>query len=78
MIRNSDIIEIHIKLLDEGTDCWRPVRAQRLGENKYKIIGIDNYDSDNEKWEFLPGDIVCCAEKEFSDGKKGMVAIEKL
>ena len=70
----NEIVEIYIKLLDEGVDCWRPVKAQKLGENKYKIIGTDHYDPDNEKWEFLPGDIVECQQKKLSGGQKGLVA----
>jgi len=73
-----DIVEINISLLDEGVDCWRPVKAQKLGENKYKIIGIDNYDPDNEKWQFLPGDIVVCEINKFSGGETGLIAVKKL
>jgi len=71
------ICEIYISLLKEGTTVWRPVKAKKLEENKYEIIGIDNYNPDDEEWQFLPGDIVKCETRKFTEGKSGLVAIEK-
>ena len=75
------ICEIHVYLLNEGVDTWRPVKAEKLGENKFRIIGTNDYDLGDEKWEFLPGDIVRCEQKMLADGVAKvtrLVAVEKL
>lgn len=73
-----DNCEIYVYLLDEGVDAWRPVKAIKIGLNRYKIIGINNYNPDDEKWQFLPDDVVECEEKKFADGKSGLVAVRKV
>ena len=72
-----NVCEIHVYLQDEGVDVWRPVKAEKIGINKYKIIGINDYDPSNEKWQFSPGDIVECEERKFADGKSGLIAVKK-
>lgn len=57
---------IYIYLLDEGTDVWRPVEAENLGDNRYRIISINN-DPEDEKWEFQTDDIVRCEKKTLTD-----------
>ena len=46
--------EIYIKLLDEGTDVWRPILGEKKDEFIYKILSDKEYDPENEKWQFLP------------------------
>lgn len=67
--------EIYIKLLEEGTDVYRPVISQSIGENTY-VVGqkLDN----EEHWEFEPFDIVEVQEYRFQDGKTGLVAIKNV
>jgi len=72
---NNKTETIYIYLLNEGTDCWRPVTAIQIKDNIYKITGIRN---DDEEWEFITGDIVECAFKCFSDNTKALVAIRKV
>ena len=64
---------IHVLLLDEGTEVWRPVNALYEGENIFKIMSV-NEKSDDEIWEFNYGDLVHCEEKMFSSGEIGLVA----
>jgi len=56
----SPTATIYVRLLDEGTDVWRPTLGRKLGPMKYEVLPTPNYDSDDEKWEFLPGSIVLC------------------
>ena len=76
-IKNN--IEIYVYLLDEGTDVWRPVQAEKLGNNLFRIISI-NPDPDDEKWQFSTGNIVKCEERILSNSNpiKCLVAIEKI
>ena len=70
---------IYIRLLDEGVDVWRPVRAETLRGERYRIIS-ENTDPEDEKWEFKTGDVVHCVEKELMDGTKSisrLVAVSK-
>jgi hypothetical protein len=47
---------IHVRLLDEGVDVWRPVPAERLGDATYRLS--DARVPADERWSFQPGDIV--------------------
>ena len=60
---------IYVRLLDEGVDVWRPVKAEVLGGERYRIIS-ENTDPEVEKWEFKIGEVVHCTEKELMDGTK--------
>jgi hypothetical protein len=70
-----ELAEIFVELLDEGTGCWRPVAAQRLGSNLFLIVGTIPQE---EVWQFQPGQTVRCAEHTFSDGSRGLVAVERV
>jgi hypothetical protein len=59
--------EIFVALLDESVDVWRPVLADRLAEDTYRIAA-QPYDRAAEVWEFKPGDIVRCAVRRDGDG----------
>jgi hypothetical protein len=52
-------IVIYVKLLDEGIDVWRPIRARLVASNIYEILE-QTYDHDIETWEFEPGEQVVC------------------
>jgi hypothetical protein len=51
-------IEIHVQLLDEGTEVFRPTRALDLGGGRFQIQATPDYDPKLETWEFVPGSIV--------------------
>src|SRR6266487_4072193 len=70
-----ELAEIFVELLEEGVDCWRPVAAQRLDANRFRIVGSV---PEEEVWQFKPGDTVRCAERAFSDGSRGLVAVRNL
>lgn len=60
--------EIFVRLLDEGVDVWRPIKAERLSENIFKVSD-QPYDRGTEAWEFGPGDVVECELITTSDGQ---------
>ncbi len=60
--------EIFVSLLDEAVDVWRPVQAEHLYDNVYKITD-QPYDREVETWQFEPGDEVVCELIESSDGR---------
>jgi hypothetical protein len=61
---------IYVRLLDEGTDVWRPVRATRVGSSTYEIARQPV--PQDESWSFQPGDIVI-AEPRQTDA--GLIAV---
>ena len=75
MDKNRELYTIFIRLLDEGTDVWRPTQGEKIRDNIYKTLPCENYDSKDENWEFKPGSIVEC-RNEIHCGEKAMVAFK--
>ena len=65
--------EVSVALLEEGTDVWRTVVAERVGPALFRLIGPV---PEGESWEFLPGEVVRCEERVFAGGLRGLVAVE--
>jgi hypothetical protein len=65
--------KIYVALLEEGTDVWRPVMAKHISGMKFLILGEVPAE---ESWQFAPGSQVRCEEHVFSDGGRGLVAVE--
>ena len=61
-------IELHVRLLNEGTEVFRPTRALKLGGGLFKLVASPDYDSEDETWEHLPGATV---RVEFHRGSSG-------
>ena len=68
MTKENSIVEIHVRLLDEGTDCSRPTQGVVLGSGLFKLLPTNDYDAGDEHWEFLPGSIVRAKEVRGVDG----------
>jgi hypothetical protein len=58
---------IFVALLDEGVDVWRPVQAEHLHDDNYRIV-VQPYDREHESWQFGPGDVVRCELVASSEG----------
>ena len=58
---------IYVYLLNEGVDCWRPVEAVHVADNRYRISGV-NPDPSDEHWQFATGDVVVCERRTLSEG----------
>lgn len=63
----NNTINIYVLLLDEGVDVWRPVQAEHLHGNIYRIMD-QPYDRAAELWQFEPGDVVLCENIRSEDG----------
>jgi hypothetical protein len=66
---------IYIRLLDEGTEVFRPTFAEPAGGALFKVLPTSNYDRQDEKWEFLPGSIVECEIRKL-EGEEVLVAVK--
>jgi hypothetical protein len=65
-------MQAFVYLLDEGTDCWRPVELVQIDTNTFQVVGPM---PDDEEWEFPPGALVKVRDKTFSSGFAGKVVI---
>jgi len=64
---------IHVALLNEGTDVFRPATGVFVGPVTIRIEAPDDYDPDSEEWEFPPGSEIRCVA-EFRSGRQILVA----
>lgn len=56
---------IYVRLLDEGTDVWRPVDAEKISDSIFRLIGTHD---DSERWEFSTGSRVRVETRELASG----------
>ena len=68
---------IYVKLLNEGTEVFRPDSAIKISDSIYEIRFLKKYDSEDEKWEFIPGSRVIVEEK-FLEGQAVLVATKNI
>jgi hypothetical protein len=59
----SEKTTVHVALLGEGVRAWRPVAADHLGGDLYRLI---DETPDDEVWAFTAGDIVRCQMRRLS------------
>lgn len=64
-------MKIYLPLLNEGTEVWRPVEAEPVGENLYRIVQPQ---PDDEEWPVVSGDIVKCETRNFASGEVWLTA----
>lgn len=62
-------LSIYVRLLDEGTDVWRPVAARPIDGEWFEICAEQSVPED-EQWEFLPGAVVRCQLRQLSGGAR--------
>ncbi len=68
-------IQIHVALLNEAVDVWRPIEAVRVQASTYRIVD-QPYDRAVERWQFEPGDEVVCEVTNLSGGP-ALVAVRR-
>jgi hypothetical protein len=74
---STNIVDIYIPLLNEGTDVLRPTRGLMLGIEDVKVLPTSEYDPTVEEWEFPPGTKVKC-RKEVRGGRELLVARQRI
>jgi hypothetical protein len=68
-----NVCTVYVGLLDEGLSVSRPVEAEHVGGDSYRLLGRV---PDGEKWQFQPGDVVICKKQKLSMGLE-LLAQEK-
>ncbi len=67
-VEMNSVQSIYISLLTEGVDVWKPVQAEHLHDNVYRIVN-QPYNRAIETWQFEPGDEVECQLITTCDGE---------
>jgi hypothetical protein len=70
----TDLTTVFVRLLDEGTDVWRPVSARRMSASTYQLS--EEPAPEEETWSYPPGEIVVAELKTLSEGRV-LVAVAK-
>lgn len=55
----TEPVQIYVALLGEGVDVWRPIKAELVQGDTYRIVS-QPYDRTLETWQFEPGERVIC------------------
>lgn len=69
---SNKTVNIYVRLLNEGTEVFRPTQASELGDGLYKLHASSDYDTEDEEWELLPGELV---RVELYHGQTGDIAL---
>jgi len=64
---------VYVRLLDEGTDVFRPTEAEYSDDGLYRLRPTADYDPADERWEFLPGAMVRCQIMNLYEGERLVV-----
>lgn len=74
-MNNLNTIEICVRLLEEGVPTLKLTTAEILGGGKYRILASEDYDSEDEIWEFVPGSVVRAMSSQTDDGEDIFLAV---
>jgi hypothetical protein len=77
MALDTETCTVYVRLLNEGTDVFRPVSAVRFESSLFKLLKPNDYDAEDEEWEFEPNSIVRCDEQSVSR-QRILVAVESV
>ena len=68
----SECSTVYVALLNEGTEVWRPVAAEQVGPELFRLRGSVPA---SESWQFQPGEVVRCEARVLS-GRQVLVAVK--
>ena len=66
---STDVIQIYVRLLNEGTDVVRPTNGVVLAPDVIRVEPTKDYDSELEQWQFPPGSKVRCVRERRGDAE---------
>ena len=72
---STEIETVHVRLVDEAVDVWRPVPAHRLSDSVYELARTDP--SEDEAWAFAPCEAVVVERRVSSSGECVLVAVAR-
>ncbi|WP_298123068.1 hypothetical protein [Brevundimonas sp.] len=72
---STDWIDVHVRIVDEAVDVWRPVKAQPVSEHVFRLS--DEAAPTDERWSFAPGDAVVIERRRGPGGTEIKVAVAR-
>jgi len=66
---------VYVRLVNEPVDVWRPVAAESLSENVFRLL--EGSIPDDEAWAFEPGDEVVVEARD-REGERVLVAVARV
>jgi len=68
MVNPAQTTTVYVFLPDEAVDVWRPVSAEHIRDDVYRLLG-EAPDPEIETWEFPPGHLVRCRMQQLFEGE---------
>lgn len=72
---STDWITVHVRIVDEAVDVWRPVPARAISEHVCRLS--DDPAPADEQWAFAPGDEVVVERRTDADGQAVLIAVAR-
>lgn len=69
MVLDTRQQKVFVRLLEEGTEVFRPTMAILVDGDRHKLLPSEDYDPNTETWEFPPGSVVECVRRNLSIGE---------
>ena len=64
---STDWAEVHVRIVDDVVDVWRPVKARALSDHVFHLS--DDPAPQDEQWAFGPGDEVVVERRANGDAE---------
>ncbi len=77
MTHIPESVEIYVRLLGDEEGTLRPTQGIPMGRDVYTILPIQNYETADEEWEFLPGTLVKCEPRKYRE-QNYLLAVEQI
>lgn len=71
---STDWTDVHVRIVDEVVDVWRPVRARAVSDHVFHLS--DDPVPADERWAFAPGDEVV-VERRANGNASVLVAVAR-
>ncbi|HUR36227.1 MAG TPA: hypothetical protein VM009_00315 [Terriglobales bacterium] len=69
-------VQVHVRLLNAATDALRATLATEMGGGMYKLFPTDDYETQQESWEFVPGSMVRAEKRTNPAGETFLLAVK--
>lgn len=69
MASDTKLVDLQVRLLNEGTTVSRPAQALDRGDGIFELLPTRDYDPEDEQWEFPPGSLIRVERRSDGNGE---------